>query len=130
MCYVLGIIFLGPLIPMGYAYFLIQKWYRKTSTELQRINRIANSPIFADFSQTLTGTSTARAYKEEARFFTTCKSSFDTMNASYVLVQLAGSWLGLRLDVLGGLMGAFIGGVAVGSSSSGFISAGCLIASK
>jgi hypothetical protein len=100
--------FLGPLIPMGYAYFLIQKWYRKTSTELQRINRNANSPIF----------------------FTTCKSSFDTMNASYVLVQLAGSWLGLRLDVLGGLMGAFIGGVAVGSSSSGFISAGCLIASK
>ena len=39
--------FLVPLVPLGYAYYLIQKWFRKTSTELQRINSIANSPIFA-----------------------------------------------------------------------------------
>jgi ATP-binding cassette subfamily C (CFTR/MRP) protein 1 len=118
--------FLVPLIPMGYLYFLVQKWFRKTSTELQRINSVANSPIFADFSQTLSGTSTIRAYGEESRFFDQCKSSFDTMNASYILVQLTNFWLGLRLDVLGGLMGAFIGGVAVATSSSGFIPAGWL----
>lgn len=118
--------FLVPLIPLGYIYFLVQKWFRKTSTELQRINSVANSPIFADFSQTLSGTSTIRAYGEESRFFEQCKSSFDTMNASYLLVQLTNFWLGLRLDVLGGLMGAFIGGVAVATSSSGFIPAGWL----
>jgi ABC-type multidrug transport system fused ATPase/permease subunit len=118
--------FLVPLVPLGYVYFLVQKWFRKTSTELQRINSVANSPIFADFSQTLSGTSTIRAYGEENRFFDQCKSSFDTMNASYILVQLANFWLGLRLDVLGGLMGAFIGGVAVATSSSGFIPAGYL----
>jgi ATP-binding cassette subfamily C (CFTR/MRP) protein 1 len=118
--------FLVPLIPLGYVYFLVQKWFRKTSTELQRINSVANSPIFADFSQTLSGTSTIRAYGEESRFFDNCKSSFDTMNASYILVQLTNFWLGLRLDVLGGLMGAFIGGVAVATSSSGFIPAGYL----
>jgi ATP-binding cassette subfamily C (CFTR/MRP) protein 1 len=118
--------FLIPLVPMSYIYFLVQKWFRKTSTELQRINSIANSPIFADFSQTLSGTSTIRAYGEETRFFAQCKSSFDNMNASYILVQLTNYWLGLRLDVLGGLMGAFIGGVAVATSSSGFIPAGWL----
>jgi ATP-binding cassette subfamily C (CFTR/MRP) protein 1 len=118
--------FLVPLIPIGYLYYLIQKWFRKTSTELQRINSIANSPIFADFSQTLSGTSTIRAYGEEKRFFIQCKKSFDNMNTSYILVQLVNYWLGLRLDVLGGLMGAFIGGVAVATSSSGFISAGWL----
>lgn len=118
--------FLVPLVPIGYVYYLIQKWFRKTSTELQRINSIANSPIFADFSQTLSGTSTIRAYGEEGRFFAQCKSSFDTMNASYILVQLASNWLGLRLDVLGGLMGAFIGGIAVATSSTGFIPAGWL----
>jgi ATP-binding cassette subfamily C (CFTR/MRP) protein 1 len=118
--------FLVPLIPLSYVYFLVQKWFRKTSTELQRINSVANSPIFADFSQTLSGTSTIRAYGEESRFFDQCKSSFDTMNASYILVQLTNFWLGLRLDVLGGLMGAFIGGVAVATSSSGFIPAGWL----
>jgi ABC-type multidrug transport system fused ATPase/permease subunit len=118
--------FLVPLIPLGYVYYLVQKWFRKTSTELQRINSVANSPIFADFSQTLSGTSTIRAYGEESRFFDQCKKSFDTMNSSYILVQLTNFWLGLRLDVLGGLMGAFIGGVAVATSSSGFIPAGWL----
>jgi ABC-type multidrug transport system fused ATPase/permease subunit len=118
--------FLVPLVPMTYLYYLIQKWFRKTSTELQRLNSIANSPIFADFSMTLSGTSTIRAYGEEKRFFETCKSSFDTMNASYVLVQMTGLWLGLRLDVLGGLIGVFVGGVAVATSDSGFIPAGWL----
>jgi ATP-binding cassette subfamily C (CFTR/MRP) protein 1 len=48
------------------------------------------------------------------------------MNASYVLVQLTSNWLGLRLDVLGGVIGAFIGGIAVGTHSTNFIPAGWL----
>lgn len=119
-------VFLVPMLPISYLYYKIQKWFRKTSTELQRINSIANSPIFADFSQVLSGTSTIRAYGEEQRFFRQCQSSFDAMNASYILVQLTNYWLSLRLDVLGGFMGAFIGGVAVATSSYGFISPGWL----
>jgi ABC-type multidrug transport system fused ATPase/permease subunit len=118
--------FLAPLVPMAYLYYLIQKWFRKTSTELQRVNSIANSPIFADFSQALSGTSTIRAYGEEKRFFSNMKNSFNNQNASYILVQLTNMWLGLRLDVLGGIIVAFIGGVAVGTSSKGFIPAGWL----
>jgi ATP-binding cassette subfamily C (CFTR/MRP) protein 1 len=118
--------FLVPLVPISYCYYVIQKWFRKTSTELQRINSIANSPIFADFSQTLSGTNTIRAYGEETRFFEQCKHSFDTMNASYILIQLVSSWLSLRLDILGGFIGAFIGGLAVATYSSSFIPAGWL----
>jgi ATP-binding cassette subfamily C (CFTR/MRP) protein 1 len=118
--------FLVPLVPVGYLYYVIQKWFRRTSTELQRVNSIANSPIFADFSQTLSGTSTIRAFGEESRFFKHCKQSFDAQTPSYVLVQLANYWLGLRLDVLGGIMGAFVGGVAVATYSANFIPAGWL----
>jgi ABC-type multidrug transport system fused ATPase/permease subunit len=116
--------FLVPLVPLGYLVYTVQKWYRKTSTELQRLNSIANSPIFADFSQTLSGTSTIRAYGEEQRFFDHCKASFDNMNSSYVQLQLISNWLGLRLDTLGGVIGAFVAGVAV--AASGFIPAGWL----
>lgn len=118
--------FLIPLVPLGYVYFLIQKWFRKTSTELQRVTSVANSPIFADFSQTLSGTSSIRAYGVQAGFFDHCKASFDNMNASYILVQLSSYWLALRLDVMGGLIAMFIGALAVGTLQSGFIPAGWL----
>jgi ATP-binding cassette subfamily C (CFTR/MRP) protein 1 len=118
--------FLVPLVPLGYIYFLVQRWFRKTSTELQRVTSVANSPIFADFSQTLSGTSSIRAYGVQTGFFEKCKSSFDSMNASYILVQMTGYWLGLRLDVMGGFIAMFIGGIAVGTLDIGFIPAGWL----
>jgi len=60
-------LFLIPLIPIGFMYYYIQKWFRKSSTEIQRVENITRSPIFSDFSQTLSGTSTIRAYGEEDR---------------------------------------------------------------
>ena len=118
--------FFIPLIPIGYLYYIVQKWFRKTSTELQRVSSVAGSPIFSDFSQVLTGTSTIRAYDDESRFFTKCQKSFDNFNASYMLVYMCNFWLGLRLDFLGGLISAFIGGVAVATAKTGFIPAGWL----
>ncbi|KAL3801122.1 hypothetical protein HJC23_002415 [Cyclotella cryptica] len=86
-------------IPIGYANYVIQKWFRKSFTELQRASSVANSPIFTDFSQMLSGTSTIRAF---------------------------GFWLGLRLDVLGGSVGFIIGAVALSTKDANFIPAGWL----
>lgn len=118
--------FLVPLVPLGYMYYVVQKWFRKTSTELQRVTSVANSPIFADFSQTLSGTSTIRAYGVQTGFFEKCKKSFDDMNAAYVLVQLTNYWLSLRLDVMGGMIAFFVGALAVGTLKYEFIPAGWL----
>eukprot|EP00804_Cyclotella_cryptica_P012077 CCRYP_004510-RC/>CCRYP_004510-RC protein AED:0.14 eAED:0.14 QI:366/0.66/0.5/1/0.66/0.5/4/0/1117 len=63
-------------IPIGYANYVIQKWFRKSFTELQRASSVANSPIFTDFSQMLSGTSTIRAFGTENRFFRNCQMSF------------------------------------------------------
>ena len=117
---------LVPLVPMAFVYYRIQKWFRKSSTELQRITSIANSPIFSDFSQTLSGTSSIRAYGAEHRFFEKCKESFDTMNVSYLLVQLTSFWLGVRLDVMGSFLSVCIAAVALGTHSADFIPAGWL----
>jgi len=74
----------------------------------------------------LTGTSTVRAYGEKERFFNQCQKSFDNFNASYNLVYMCNYWLGLRLDFLGGLIGAFIGAVSVATARYEFIPAGWL----
>jgi ATP-binding cassette subfamily C (CFTR/MRP) protein 1 len=118
--------FLIALMPMSYFYYLIQKWFRRTSTELQRVTSISASPIFADFSQILSGTSTVRAYSEQSRFFRQCQSSFDKFNACYNVQQMCNYWLGLRLDLLGGFIGFFVGAIAVGTARYGFIPAGWL----
>lgn len=118
--------FLVPLVPLGYMYYVVQKWFRKSSTELQRVTSVANSPIFADFSQTLSGTSTIRAYGVQTGFFEKCKKSFDDMNAAYVLVQLTNYWLSLRLDIMGGMIAVFVAALAVGTLKYEFIPAGWL----
>ena len=42
------------------------------------------------------------------------------MDASYVLVQVVNQWLALRLDVLGGLVGFFIGAFAMATQNTSF----------
>ena len=111
-------------LPIACAFYVIQKWFRKSSTELQRAASVAASPIFTDFSQMLSGTSTIRAYGKQTRFFDHCQKSFDTFNSLYSAIQQANYWLGLRLDVLGGSIGAIIGGVALATNRYDFIPAG------
>ena len=111
------------LVPIGYLNFLIQKWFRKSSTELQRAASVAASPIFTDFSQMLSGTSTIRAYGKEEKFFGRCQSSFDNFNALFNTIQQANFWLGLRLDVMGGAVGAIVGGIALATNDANFIPA-------
>jgi len=117
-------VFVIPLIPISVMYYFIQKWFRKSSTEIQRVENITRSPIFSDFSQTLSGTSTIRAYGEEDRFTQTCKNGYDVNNASYQLVQQTGNWLGIRLDMIGGFISAFIAGLALATVENSFIPAG------
>ena len=45
------------LIPIMYFYFRVQQYYRATSRELKRLDSISKSPIFAHFSETLSGLS-------------------------------------------------------------------------
>jgi len=112
------------MAPIGYFNYVVQKWFRKSSTELQRAASVAASPIFTDFSQMLSGTSTIRAYGKQGKFFGNCQQSFDKFNALFSTIQQANFWLGLRLDIMGGSVGAIIGGIALATMDQNFIPAG------
>mmetsp|Transcript_42910 Transcript_42910/g.71422 ORF Transcript_42910/g.71422 Transcript_42910/m.71422 type:complete len:1444 (-) Transcript_42910:118-4449(-) len=96
--------FLVALVPIGVAYWFVQQYYRRTSRELQRLESVSKSPLFAHFSETLSGVSTIRAYGMSARFTDLNDERTDVNNRAFYLLNAANRWLGLRLDILGGLV--------------------------
>ena len=55
-------------IPLAIIYNWVQQQFRRTSTEVERLAKISRSPIFADFSQSLTGAASIRAYGVQDAF--------------------------------------------------------------
>ena len=87
-----------------FVFYRMQKHYRKTSTEVQRIDSISRSPIFSNFSQVLDGLPTIRAYGRQQDFISQMQTSTDGNTTPFLLGQFLAAWLGLRLDVLGGFI--------------------------
>lgn len=119
-------VFLFMIIPLFFLYGFIQKYYRASNTAISRVESITRSPIYADFSQVLAGTSTVRAYKEQTRYINRLEAYSDANTVPGVFGQIAGQWLAIRLDVLGALITLFMGILTVASRSSGFIPASYL----
>ncbi len=113
-------------VPIGYLYITLNKYFRKSNTAIARIEAVSRSPIYADFSQTLAGATTIRAYHQQARFIRIMEGYADTNTVPGILQQLASQWLGLRLDFLGSIVMVFMGALTVSTKSDGFIPAGYL----
>jgi ABC-type multidrug transport system fused ATPase/permease subunit len=54
--------------PLAVVYYFLQKYYRRSNIELQRLDAVSRSPIYAHFSETLSGVETIRAYRLAEHF--------------------------------------------------------------
>lgn len=113
------------LVPIIYIYNLIQKYFRKTNTTIARMESISRSPIYADFSQTLIGLNSIRAYGKQDRFIKTLEYQVDHNTIANVTSQIAAEWLAIRLDFLGAIVTCFIAILGI-ASPKGFVPAGWL----
>eukprot|EP00833_Pecoramyces_ruminatium_P011299 jgi/Orpsp1_1/1185331/evm.model.c7180000093290.1 len=86
------------LIPLLIIYYFVQQFYRSTSRELKRIDSITRSPLYANFSETMLGLPTIRAYCEQERFIKNNQFLIDENNRPQHLQITAQRWLGLRLE--------------------------------
>ena len=93
-------LFVLPLLPCLYLYYRVQARFRKSSREVKRMDSISRSPLFAHFSETLTGLSTIRAYHREPVFIAGNEQRVDGNMRAYYLTVVLQRWIGLRLETL------------------------------
>jgi ATP-binding cassette subfamily C (CFTR/MRP) protein 1 len=125
--YVLGtlaaIIFAMPMfivvvIPVAVMYYLLQKFFVTTARQLKRMEAISRSPIFTHFGETITGSSTIRAFDCTESFINENERRVDENQICYYPIVVANRWLGIRLELVGNLIILFASLLAVISRGS------------
>ncbi|XP_058056478.1 ATP-binding cassette sub-family C member Sur [Anopheles bellator] len=91
-------------IPICGIYYVVQKFYRASSRELQRIESITYSPVLAHFAETIEGVTTIRAFGQESRFMEVLFRRMEANNVAQVALNCSNRWLGIALDYLGAVI--------------------------
>ncbi|KAL9616795.1 MAG: hypothetical protein Q9160_008358 [Pyrenula sp. 1 TL-2023] len=97
-------IFIVLIIPLGWVYVSVQKYYLRTSRELKRLDSVSRSPIYAHFQESLGGLSTIRAYRQQARFALENEWRMDANLRAFFPSISANRWLAVRLEFLGSVI--------------------------
>ncbi|XP_066475389.1 multidrug resistance-associated protein 1-like [Tiliqua scincoides] len=106
---ILIVVFASPLfilvvIPLGYLYFIIQRYYISSSRQIRRLNGASHTPIISHFSETLLGVSTVRAFGHQERFINQNKDVINENLVCFYNNVISNRWLAVRLEFLGNLM--------------------------
>lgn len=92
------------LVPLAIVYYFIQRVFIKTSRQLKRLQSVSRSPIFSHFGETLTGSSTIRAFSREQFFIKQNEMKVDRNQMSYYPNIVSNRWLAFRLEMLSNLI--------------------------
>jgi ABC-type multidrug transport system fused ATPase/permease subunit len=91
---------MGPACIAFIIYYYLQKFFRKTSLELKRIDSITRSPVIAQISETVSGLTTIRTFSAIQRFLKKNSDYLDINNKAQYARVIAQPWIQLRLEVL------------------------------
>ncbi|SJX60774.1 probable YOR1-ABC transporter [Sporisorium reilianum f. sp. reilianum] len=98
-------------------YFYGALFYRSSAREVKRLDAILRSSLYSHFSETLSGLTTIRAYRETDTFITENQKRMDVENRAYYLSITNQRWLGVRLDMLGALLVLIVALLTTASST-------------
>jgi len=100
------IIFVTPffavaIIPLIWMYVSYMNYFRSVSRETKRLESVSRSPIYAQFSETLGGLTTIRAYDQAKRFMDEFEKKVDKNTRASYSIKTADRWLATRLESIG-----------------------------
>ncbi|KAJ2994746.1 hypothetical protein NUW58_g1475 [Xylaria curta] len=110
--------FVSLIIPVSAVYYWVQRYYLRTSRELKRLDSVSRSPMYAHFQESLGGTSTIRAYRQQGRFEQESEYRVDANLRAYFPSISANRWLAVRLEFLGAVIILGAAGFAITSVTS------------
>lgn len=103
------------MVLIAFFYYQIQSYYRATAPEINRLEAIAQSPLFSHFQQTIEGIVSIKAFFMEKKFASQALAKLTNSLRATFTQQVIAEWLSVNLDILGvillGLV-AFIATVA------------------
>lgn len=127
-----SIIFVTPyvaiaIIPLGFVYFKVLNYFRDVARETKRLESVSRSPVYAQFSESLGGLATIRAYGQGTRFMDEFEGKVDHNIRAWYCNKTADRWLSVRLEMIGacvaGLAALFATNTAIsGSGDDNFAS--------
>ena len=97
-------IFIAVIIPASCIFFFVQTVYVSTSRQLKRLESISRSPIYSHFSETLTGTTTIRAFGMNEEFIMESERKVDFNQVCYYPSIIGYRWLSICLENTGNLL--------------------------
>jgi ABC-type multidrug transport system fused ATPase/permease subunit len=88
-------------IPLAVVYLRIQRLYRPTSREGQRLESVTRSPIFALLSESIAGSETIRLHDQRQNFSTRFHGCLNRNSRVLFALNDSNRWLGVRIESLG-----------------------------
>ncbi|GKZ18301.1 hypothetical protein AbraIFM66951_000859 [Aspergillus brasiliensis] len=96
-----GANYMAPLIPVSaIVVYLIQKFYLRTSRQLRHLDLESKSPLYTQFTETLTGLVTIRAFGWQNSFREEHQELLQRSQRPYYMLFVIQRWLILVLDLL------------------------------
>ncbi|CAB3400604.1 unnamed protein product [Caenorhabditis bovis] len=117
--------FILVIIPVFFIYYFIFRYSINSTRQLRRVASVTKSPIFSNFSETLLGISTIRAFDWNSEFIRRNEIHvYNNVRSSYYSA-FATRWLSVRLELLGNTVILAASLLAILSKDSG-LTAGML----
>ena len=96
-------------LPIFVLYFRVQNFFRSSYREIKRLDGTSGSPIYAHFSETLSGLTTIRAFGHQHRFVADNLARVGANQRAFYAQRCAcDRWLPVRLESVGNTIVLFV----------------------